>query len=498
MGGLALGAWAAGRAADRRTTTLAMYAGLELFIAATAIALPSILSSFDPFLVRAYADGTAPASFAIARIAVSFLLIGVPAAAMGATYPIAVAWLARIESADARSPQSITTAAGALYAANSAGAAAGAMAAGFWLIELLGIRGTTWVAVALNVVAAGLALWFGRASADLKVGTTYGHVGTTDGQGRPGGATRGRRNKPPDRISNKPQPTLAAVAAALSGFAALVYEVAWTRLIALVLGPTTYAFATMAAAFITGIALGSTLGVRLARRSTRTAFWLAAMLAVTSVTTIVAAWFTASYLPLAVARTVATYTDFGSLFLREAIAILLVLLPASVSLGATFTLALATASTGADSSARQTAHVYTANTLGAVAGALTAGFVLVPAFGLQSTFLYTSVVLLVAASGIIAISDRGGSRSAGLQAAWRLRAYIGVRRRKVGTMTIGATAAVAADLKVGTTTISDTRISDTAAVVVLAFRPAWRRSAHFGIRTDEQLLRFLPGVSSRS
>ena len=163
MGGLALGAWAAGRAADKRTTTLAVYAGLELFIAATAIALPAILASFDPFLVRAYADGTAPASFAMARIAVSFLLIGVPAAAMGATYPIAVAWLARIESADARSPQSITTTAGALYAANSAGAAAGAMAAGFWLIELLGIRGTTWVAVALNVGAASLALWFGRA-----------------------------------------------------------------------------------------------------------------------------------------------------------------------------------------------------------------------------------------------------------------------------------------------------------------------------------------------
>ena len=54
-----------------------------------------------------------------------------------------------------------------------------------------------------------------------------------------------------------------------------MYEVAWTRLIALILGPTTYAFATMAAAFITGIALGSSLGVRLARRSTRAAFWLA-------------------------------------------------------------------------------------------------------------------------------------------------------------------------------------------------------------------------------
>src|SRR3989449_5611921 len=45
-----------------------------------------------------------------------------------------------------------------------------------------------------------------------------------------------------------------------SGFTALVYEVAWTRLLALVIGPTTYAFATMAAAFISGLAIGSALG----------------------------------------------------------------------------------------------------------------------------------------------------------------------------------------------------------------------------------------------
>ena len=54
-----------------------------------------------------------------------------------------------------------------------------------------------------------------------------------------------------------------------SGFSALVYEVAWTRLLALVIGPTTYAFATMAAAFITGLAIGSALGTPLARARPR-------------------------------------------------------------------------------------------------------------------------------------------------------------------------------------------------------------------------------------
>ena len=57
-----------------------------------------------------------------------------------------------------------------------------------------------------------------------------------------------------------------------------MHEVAWTRLLALVIGPTTYAFATMAAAFISGLAIGSALGTRLARRAERPAVWLAAML----------------------------------------------------------------------------------------------------------------------------------------------------------------------------------------------------------------------------
>jgi spermidine synthase len=391
MGGLAIGAWAAGRVSVGITPTLARYAALELFIAVAAIALPAVLSGFDPLLIRAYADGTAPASFATARVAVSFLLIGVPAAAMGATYPLAVDWLARLEGGDTRDTRSISTAGGTLYAANSAGAAAGAMAAGFWLIEVLGIRGTTWVGVALNVLAASLALWCGRTgrwpSTTLPV------------------APRSRRAKQPERNTSRPQPALAAVAAALSGFVALVYEVTWTRLLALTLGPTTYAFATMAASFIAGIALGSSLGVRLARRSSRVTFWLGAMLVATAVSTILAASFTASRLPLVIARDVATYSDFGSLFLRQALAIVALLLPASVSLGATFTLALAAASTAADSAARQTAHVYAANTFGAVAGALAAGFLFVPRFGLQTTFLYASAVLLVAGSAIAAFAS---------------------------------------------------------------------------------------------
>ena len=66
---------------------------------------------------------------------------------MGATFPIASRWIVRTASTAARD-------AGGLYAANTLGAAAGAILAGFWLIPLLGLRGTTLVGVGLNVIAA--------------------------------------------------------------------------------------------------------------------------------------------------------------------------------------------------------------------------------------------------------------------------------------------------------------------------------------------------------
>ena len=391
MGGLAVGAWAAGRRPPAHSRALATYAALELLIAAAAIAIPSLLSTLDPLLVWAYADGTVPMRFALVRVAVSLMLLGIPAAAMGATYPIAVSWLAHSGDLEHEDRRRAATQGGVLYAVNTAGAAAGAIAAGFWLIPSLGIRGTTWVAVALNIAAAGGALWLVRASSPAPVR-------------QPSARQRIRRHAQVPKTIDAPRPMLAAAAAAVSGLAALVYEVAWTRLLALVVGPTTYAFAIMAASFITGIAVGSTLGVRLARRSARVPLWLAAMLLATAISSILAAWFTASHLPLIVARETAAATAFEPLLLREAMAMMILLMPASISLGATFTLALAAASPATETVARDTARIYTANTSGAVAGALIAGFFLVPRFGLQDTFVFTSRMLVVAGCVIAAIA----------------------------------------------------------------------------------------------
>ena len=177
-----------------------------------------------------------------------------------------------------------------------------------------------------------------------------------------------------------------ALAAALSGFLALTYEVSWTRLLALVLGPTTYAFAIMAASFITGIALGSSVATRLARRRANPALWLGATLILTAVSAPAAAWFAASRLPMLVAARVNAGAAFESIMLQQVLAVAGVLLPTSVFLGGSFVLAVAAATDTSTNIGKNVARVYVANTVGAVTGALSAGFLLIPHLGLQRTF----------------------------------------------------------------------------------------------------------------
>src|SRR5262245_48148670 len=156
MGGLALGSWIGGRfdsALERRSSRPAVdrlraYAACEVAIGITATALPAILATFVPLLSWAYRDGLTPVTFNVVRVVIAAALLVMPAIAMGATFPIAVGWYAD-GTADA----------GRLYAANTAGAAVGALATGLWLIPSIGLRATTWFGVALNVAAAAGAMW---------------------------------------------------------------------------------------------------------------------------------------------------------------------------------------------------------------------------------------------------------------------------------------------------------------------------------------------------
>ncbi|HEV3217759.1 MAG TPA: fused MFS/spermidine synthase [Vicinamibacterales bacterium] len=423
MGGLAAGSWLGGRlethlaaASDVAAAAsdvagalrLRLYATLELVIAASAIFLPLLLAAFTPVLTWAYQDGQAPMRFGVVRVMLSIAALGVPTMAMGATFPIAASWFSGAAAALRRkserpSPDSGGAAdAGALYAANTAGAAVGALAAGLWLIPAVGVRATTWIGAALNVSAALGAVLLARAAPPAAEPLARGK---NESGSR---VRRGHAKKAPDLgFTPRRRPVVACAATAICGFVALVYEIAWTRLLVMVVGPTTYAFTIVVASFIIGIALGSAAGARVARRSPQPALWLGAMLMVTSVAASAAGWFVASRLPLLVAAEVANPdAAFGRIIVRQALVIFALLLPIACALGAAFPLALATAGVARPTIGRDLARVYASNTLGAIAGALVAGFVLLPSFGLRATFRMTASLGLGAALAVWVIAGR--------------------------------------------------------------------------------------------
>jgi spermidine synthase len=172
MGGLAAGAAIGGRLVTRLTprACLLAYIALEAIVALSAIALPYELNALEPLLGWAYRDGAPGALFPVVRILSSLVLLFVPSAALGATYPVAVQWYLSSQT-------NIGRAGGALYAVNTAGAVLGALAAGFFLIPAVGVSGTIRVGLLATTTAIMLAAVAVR---DRYVGSGFSRIATVD------------------------------------------------------------------------------------------------------------------------------------------------------------------------------------------------------------------------------------------------------------------------------------------------------------------------------
>ena len=404
MGGLAVGSAWGGRAATRITpsSALKLYAALELGIAVLALILPLELRALDPLLESAYADGAGGTTFVLLRVSASIVLLALPAAAMGATFPVASRWFVQHAGRAAQD-------AGTLYAMNTVGAALGALVAGFVLLPSLGLGGATWVGVALNLAAAAGAWSIGRAA---DVGTEAVPEGVpADRVGRTGSKTKrkARGATAPASQARTPQPLLAAAALAISGFASLVLQVVWTRVLALILGPTTYAFSTIVAIFIAGIAVGAAIAARLMPRVRQPAAGLAVCLALSvGCATLAAAFVDRALLDVAtlVARPDVTYAD---VLVRQALLVVGLLAPMTIAFGAAFPFAVAVATRRDETVSADLGVIYAANTAGAIAGALLAGFALIPRFGLQDTIRFVSILGALGAIAVVAVARTSGT-----------------------------------------------------------------------------------------
>ncbi len=401
MGGLAAGSALGGRigACVSPPRALQIYACLELAIAFLALVLPFELRALDPLLTRVYADGTSGALFALFRFGASLLLLSLPAAAMGATFPVASRWFVKQASRAARE-------AGALYAANTVGAALGALLTGFVLLPAFGLSGATWIGVGLNIVAAA-----GAWALSTRVAPQTGSAANVKHAASVRKSLTRTQTVPPQRA-------LAAAALGLSGFASLTLQIVWTRLLALILGPTTYAFSTIVGVFIAGIAIGAGVGARLASRARQPAAGLAACLAASAGCAALAAVFIDRELLSLAAFVAQPGVTFDQVLVRQATMAVGLLAPMTIAFGIAFPFAVALATRQDESVSADLGVIYAVNTAGAIAGALLSGFALISWFGLHGTIRLITIVSAAGALLVLWLGRASGrARTLGVGAA---------------------------------------------------------------------------------
>lgn len=384
MGGLAIGSYAGGRIAQQVSSlqSLYCYIVLEFVVGAMALIMPHELSALTPILTVAYRDG-AGNIFSLVRFILCLGTIAIPSAMLGATFQLAVRSYIT-SNHDARHASSV------LYSANTCGAALGSLAAGFFLVPLLGVRATTLIGVIGSCIAGLIALIISRSFSYMPA------------SGAPICLSACRNGTPSESGAAA---WLAIFAVGVSGCAGLLIEIVWTRVLSLVVGPTIYVFSATLAAFISGSAIGATLGSWVAARTRRPAFWLAIVFALSAIAVNLASSLAVSYLPLLTMSQINQSAEAFSQHLPwHAAVAAAMMIPAAAAIGAVFPLALHMINGSRLSVTRGASVVYLVNVLAAVAGALIAGFIVMNWLGLQGAVRAGSALLI---SGCLVVATFG-------------------------------------------------------------------------------------------
>jgi spermidine synthase len=249
MVGLAIGSVIFGRRVDQRRRPLRTYARLEFAIAGYGLLLPFVVraagAGYETLAPRFFEQGTW--LFAL-RFVLSMSCVLLPAIWMGGTLPILARFLVlRVEGTRGGVAR--------LYAWNNLGAVLGAGLAGFWTLSAFGILPSLALASGMNLLAAWLAL---RAEARAESPAPASSIPVPAGEeARPVSAG------PPSAPSyGRAAYAVTLVALFATGFAAMGYEVLFTRVIALSYGSSSYSFTVMLMSFITGIGVGSAVVAR--------------------------------------------------------------------------------------------------------------------------------------------------------------------------------------------------------------------------------------------
>jgi spermidine synthase len=386
MAGLASGSAWIGRRGERWDRPIALYAWLELGVAVTAaISLAGLAGVRAAYMAAyPYAAGNGVILLAL-RFAGSMLVLFLPTFLMGGTLPVLVRGLTR-NAAELGARLS------RLYWINTAGGVTGTFTAGFIFLPSVGLRRTLGIAVALNLVAGGLALFLAR---EEPAPTPSDALSLPEKGEAPASFV-------PSRFF--------LICFAIVGATAMTYEIGWTRLLSTQLGSSTYAFTLMLGTFLTGIVLGSALFERWSRRRKPGSMTFAVTQTLTALAALAFLVFFTRLIEVLPPILRATHESFRGLVLAQFVTSALAMLPTAVIFGFNFPavvvlIAGPRAATGTGMGA-DVGRAYAWNTLGAIVGAIAAGFWLMPRLGSFQLLAATAGVNLGLAATISLTSSR--------------------------------------------------------------------------------------------
>lgn len=372
--GLAVGQFLGGRLA-RRVPPLLGYGVAELIASAWACVVPALLdrvgADVRPERLAVLRDSTA------GRSAWCFLVLLPATVPLGATLPLVVEALTARGGSRRNAPLA--------YGLNTAGGLVGIVAASAFLLPVVGVRASGFLAAALSA-ACGLAACL---AARLRPRENSPGEAADVGANGPGGS-----------------PAWTALAA-ISGFGILGLEILYTRMFALVFHNSVYTFGAVVAGFLLALSVGAVLASWLGRRSaSRRVATASFSLGGLAVAVSVAAFPRATGL---------TYFSFGETFAGYLAGVFglvaAFVLPPVGLLGMTLPAAIQAASGG-----RAVGRVTAVNTLAGAAGAVAAGFLLPPLVGLWSAFA-VFVALFGVTGAVLLVRDGSGRLAAALAVA---------------------------------------------------------------------------------
>ncbi|MFC2091621.1 fused MFS/spermidine synthase [Elusimicrobiota bacterium] len=384
MAGLALGSYYFGKSVDKKQKNLLrVFCGLELGIGLYAVLTPFLFAFISKVYVL-FGITEISAGSTLLVFLLGFTVILVPAFLMGGTLPVLSKYFVDYRSS-AGQDGDVGINVGLLYSVNTWGAVIGSFLTGYFLIMLLGVRGTLYLASGVNIIIAGIVFYL-------------------SGKGLK--AVENIEKSPV--MAAKETRSFILTAVAISGFTALAYEVIWTRFLSMVLGSTIYAFATMLCAFLAGIALGSLIYTKIAGIERFTpdnqisSFgYIQAVIGI-SVLLLIPVF---GILPIGYLKLFGYFkSNFaGFQFVQFLLAFGVMIIPTTL-FGMTLPLVcriyagkLRAANNSGSLIGALVGKVYAANTIGAILGSILAGFALIPLMGMQKSMTLMAIINVILA-----------------------------------------------------------------------------------------------------